>query len=151
LTDKNFPYYGSFAGIKKEFCMTTIDIQTKVHTPDAPHPTSPHHTANGKFAPGNHLGGRKKRSEEQALLTAIDAACPPEELQRLLTDAITWAYEYKSPRMVLAIAAFVVGYRIGTPVRRSVSASGKLENILDRVSNMDEDEFAQVEAELRNR
>lgn len=84
------------------------------------------------------------------MLAAIDAACPPEELQKLLSEAITWAREYKSPKAVMAIAQFVVGYRIGTPVQRSISASGKLENLLlSRLGEMDEDEFNVLEAEMR--
>lgn len=125
-------------------------IETQVLTPDqAPHPTSPAHLATGKFAPGNQLGGRKKRSEEAALLAAIDAACPPEELQKLLTEAITWAREYKSPKMALAIASFVVGYKIGTPIQRSMSATTKLETLLSRIAGMDEEEFAVLENEVR--
>ena len=127
---------------------------TKVLTPDlvdAPHPESPHHRANGQFAKGNTASpDRRKRSEEAAVLSAIDAACPPEELQKLLGEAITWAREYKSPKAVMAIAQFVVGYRIGTPVQRSISASGKLENLLNRISDMDEEEFNTLEAEMRS-
>lgn len=126
---------------------------TKVLTPDlvdTPHPESPHHRANGQFAKGNTASpGRRKRSEEHAVLAAIDAACPPEELQKLLTEAMQWAREYKSPKAVMQIAQFVVGYRIGTPVQRSISASGKLENLLNRISEMDEDEFNTLEAEMR--
>lgn len=126
---------------------------TKVLTPDlidTPHPESPHHRANGQFAKGNTASpGRRKRSEESAVLAAIDAACPPEELQTLLKEAMQWAREYKSPKAVLAIAQFVVGYRIGTPVQRSVSASGKLETLLDRIGDMSDEEFSTLEAEVR--
>ena len=62
---------------------------------------------------------------------------------------MTWAREYKSPKAALAIAQFVVGYRIGTPVQRSISASGKLESLLSRLGEMDDDEFNQVEAAMR--
>lgn len=128
---------------------------TKVLTPDlidTPHPESPHHRANGQFAKGNTASpGRRKRSEETAVLAAIDAACPPEELQKLLGEAITWAREYKSPKAVMAIAQFVVGYRIGTPVQRRVSATGRLETLLDRISDMDDDEFNALEAEMKQR
>lgn len=128
----------------------TIDVETEVLTPDQAHPTSPHHTANGKFAPGNVLGGRAKRSDEKAIIAAMDAALPPEKIQQVLTDALAWAYEYKSPKVILSIVQFVVAYKIGQPVQRSVSASGKLETILNRLSTMDEEDFQQVEAAIRN-
>lgn len=122
-----------------------------MHEIDQPHPTDPQRNVAGQFVKGSSASpGRRKRSEEAAVLAAIDAACPPEELQKLLTDAMTWAREYKSPKAALAIAQFVVGYRIGTPVQRSISASGKLENILDRLNDMDEDEFSRVEEAMRN-
>lgn len=129
--------------------MSTIN---EVLTPDRPHPTSPAHRANGKFAPGNAAGvgfGRKRRAEEAAIIAAMDAALPAEELQQLLTDAIGWAREYKSPKLALSIAQFVVSYQIGSPIQRSMSASTKLETILAKVGSMDEEEFAQVEQAMR--
>ena len=111
----------------------------------------PNRNEKGLFVKGNTASpGRRKRSEEATVLAAIDAACPPEELQKLLQEAMQWAREYKSPKALLAIAQFVVGYRIGTPVQRRVSASGKLETLLDRISGMDEDEFSALESEMRN-
>lgn len=122
-----------------------------MHEIDQPHPTDPQRNAAGQFVKGSSASpGRRKRSEEQAILAAIDAACPPEELQKLLTEAMQWAREYKSPKAVMAIAQFVAGYAVGTPVQRSVSASGKLENILARVGSLDDDEFNQVEAAMRD-
>ena len=123
----------------------------EVPTPDQPHPADPQRNGAGQFVKGNSASpGRKKRSEEHALLAAIDAALPPEKIQQVLTDALAWAYEYKSPKAILSIVQFVVAYQIGQPVQRSVSASGKLENILDRISSMDENEFEAVERAMRN-
>lgn len=51
----------------------------------------------------------------------------------------------------MAIAQFVVGYRIGTPVQRRVSATGRLETLLDRIGEMDDDEFNALEAEMKQR
>lgn len=128
--------------------MSTIIDQ--VLTPDAPHPTDPQRNVAGQFVKGSSASpGRRKRSEEAAVLAAIDAACPPEKLKDLLEKAMAWTEEYKSPKAALAIAQFVVGYRIGTPVQRSVSASGKLESLLSRLGEMDDDEFNQVEAAMR--
>lgn len=128
--------------------MSTIIDQ--VLTPDAPHPTDPQRNVAGQFVKGSSASpGRRKRSEEAAVLAAIDAACPPEKLKELLEKAMAWTEEYKSPKAALAIAQFVVGYRIGTPVQRSISASGKLESLLSRLGEMDDDEFNQVEAAMR--
>ena len=118
---------------------------------DADHPADPRRNGAGQFVKGNPGGpGRKKRSDERAILAAIDAALPPEKVQQVLTDALAWAYEYKSPKAILSIVQFVVAYQIGQPVQRSVSASGKLENILDRLSNMEDGEFEAVERAMRN-
>lgn len=127
--------------------MSTIN---EVLTPDQPHPTSPHHTANGKFAPGNALGGRKKRSEEAALLAALDAALPADKLAEHMKLCVEWAKEFRSGKMLLSLWQFKFNYIVGQPVQRSISASGKLENILDRMRDMDEDEFAEVEQAMRD-
>ena len=114
------------------------------------HPVKPtSHLANGKFAPGNALGGRAKRTDETAIIKAMDAALPPEEIEKLLKEAIGWAREYKSPKLALAICQFVVSYQIGQPVQRSLSASGKLETLLGKLNTMSEDEFKAVEATIR--
>lgn len=97
---------------------------------------------------GNPLG-RAKRADERAIIAAMDKALPPDKLSQALQDALEWAYEYRSPKLILAIAQFVVAYQIGQPVQRSVSASGKLENILSRLSAMDDGEFDAVEAAIR--
>ena len=97
---------------------------------------------------GNPLG-RAKRADERAIIAAMDKALPPDKLAEALQDALTWAYEYKSPKLILAIAQFVVSYQIGQPVQRSVSASGKLETILNRLSSMEDGEFDAVERAMR--
>lgn len=108
----------------------------------------------GKLTPwqpgqsGNPLG-RARRADERAIIAAMDKALPPDRLSEALQDALTWAYEYKSPKLILAIAQFVVAYQIGQPVQRSVSASGKLESILSRLSAMDDSEFEAVERAIR--
>ena len=97
---------------------------------------------------GNPLG-RAKRADERAIIAAMDRALPPDKLAEALQDAMTWAYEYKSWKAIIAIAQFVVSYQIGQPVQRSVSASGKLENILNRLSSMEDGEFDAVERAMR--
>ena len=105
----------------------------------------------GLFLPGNAANplGRPKRADERAIIAAMDRALPPDKLSEALQDALGWAYEYKSPKLILAIAQFVVSYQIGQPVQRSVSASGKLETILNRLSSMEDGEFDAVERAMR--
>ena len=116
------------------------------------------HNPNGKgrdekglFLPGNAANplGRPKRADERAIIAAMDKALPPDKLSQAIEDALTWAYEYKSWKAVLAISQFVVSYQIGQPVQRSVSASGKLETILNRLSSMEDGEFDAVERAMR--
>jgi len=102
----------------------------------------------GRFAPGSKMG-RSKRADERAIISAMDKALPPTELELLLKEAIGWAREYKSPKLVLSIAQFVVSYQIGAPVQRSITASGKLESLIERLGSMDEDEFERIEQAMR--
>jgi len=108
----------------------------------------------GKLTPwqpgqsGNPLG-RAKRADERAIIAAMDKALPPDKLSQAIQDALDWAYEYKSWKAILAISQFVVAYQIGQPVQRSVSASGKLESILSRLSSMEDSEFEAVERAIR--
>lgn len=111
-------------------------MKNEIDIVDHPHPISPNHTAAGKFAPGNraNVAGRPTRERELAVLSAISAALPPDKLQKALEDAMTWAYEYKSPKMVLALAQFAVGYMVGKPVvRTSKDGENVLEELLDRL------------------
>ena len=75
---------------------------------------------------------------------------PPARVGELLEQALTWAQEYKSPKLVLAILQFHYSYTLGMPVQRSVTASTKLETLLNRIGEMDEAEFAQVEQQMRS-
>ena len=105
----------------------------------------------GRLLPGTVANplGRPKRADERAIIAAMDKALPPDKLSQAIEDALTWAYEYKSWKAVLAISQFVVSYQIGQPVQRSVSASGKLETILNRLSSMEDGEFDAVERAMR--
>lgn len=115
------------------------------------HPTDPNRRRDGKFLPGSAgSSGRLKRADEQAVVSAINTALPPAKLQQALEDALEMAYEYKSPKLILAICQFAVSYQIGQPVQRSLSASGKLETLLGRLGDMTDEEFREVEASVRN-
>ena len=127
-----------------------FDITHQVLTPDALHPAEPQRNGAGQVVKGNSASpGRKKRSEEAALLAVLDESLPPDKFKEHMNLCIAWAIEYKSPKLLMQLWQFRFAYTIGQPVQRSVSASGKLENILDRISSMDESEFEAVERALR--
>ena len=117
---------------------------------DQPHPADPQRNGAGQFVKGNSASpGRKKRSEEAALLAVLDESLPPDKFLEHMNLCIAWAIEYKSPKLLMQLWQFRFAYTIGQPVQRSVSASGKLENILERLGTMNEDEFEQVERAMR--
>ncbi len=101
-------------------------------------------------APPPPMRKRKPKANEQALIAALHEALPPARVGELLEQALTWAQEYKSPKLVLAILQFHYSYTLGMPVQRSVTASTKLETLLNRIGEMDEAEFAQVEQQMRS-
>lgn len=138
-------------GEKDEKMMKDNEKMVSSHTPNRQSPGGITHLPNGKFAPANAANplGRPKRADERAIIAAMDKALPPDKLSQAIQDALDWAYEYKSWKAILAISQFVVAYQIGQPVQRSVSASGKLESILSRLSSMDENEFDAVERAIR--
>ena len=113
--------------------------------------SDPSRDNSGRFLPGHSVPGpgRPKRSEEAALLAVLDESLPPDKFKEHMNLCIAWAIEYKSPKLLMQLWQFRFAYTIGQPVQRSVSASGKLENILDRISSMNESEFEQVERAMR--
>jgi len=102
-------------------------------------------------APPPPMRQRKPKANEQALIAALHEALPPARVGELLEQALTWAQEYKSPKLVLAILQFHYSYTLGMPVQRSVTASTKLETLLNRLGDMSDDEFSQVEQAMRQR
>ena len=121
------------------------DLQTSVLTPDAKHPTDPHRNEAGQYIKGNTASpGRRKRSEEQALLAVLDESLPAEKFKEHMDLAIAWAIEYKSPKLLMQLWQFRFSYTIGQPVQRSVTASTKLDTFLDAVRGLSDDEFSQV-------
>lgn len=100
-------------------------------------------------APSPPMRKRKPRANEQALIAALNEALPPAKVGELLDKALAWAQEYKSPKLILSILQFHYSYTLGMPVQRSITASTKLETLLNRLGEMDDEEFATVEAELK--
>ncbi len=91
----------------------------------------PTHLLNGKFAPGNGLGGRKPKALERAYLDAVRNAVPPEEIEILLGEALTAARNTRSWRGIVEVVNLVMAYGAGKPTQRVVQTDGNLERLLD--------------------
>lgn len=97
------------------------------------HPDSPHHRANGKFAPGNQAGkghGRPPKQREAEVLHAINAAMPPERITKLLDQMITIATETNSWRGIAQALEFCAAYQIGKPIQRMQQESSGIVDIM---------------------
>ena len=113
--------------------MFNESTMTAVLQPDADHPTSPHHRANGQFAKGNKAGpGRPSKVREKEVLAAINEAMPPEEITKLIKEMIDLARAQKSWRGIEAALSFCAAYQVGKPVQR-IAGDGEEESPLDRV------------------
>lgn len=95
---------------------------------------------NGRFVRGGPGGpGRPSRAQEVAMLDAIKASMPPERIQRILDDVEQFAEETKSWRAKMALAEFAVNYTIGKPVQRVQQETGGLDDVLERLSALDDE------------
>ena len=103
----------------------------------------------GRFLPGSRPPV-KRRQDEQALLRALDSTLPPERCSELIEKALAWAEEWKSAKTVLAVLQFRYSYTVGMPVQRSVTATTRLETLLNRIGEMDDAEFAEGEQQMRS-
>lgn len=95
----------------------------------------------GRWLPGqsgNPSGKNLKRRGDivRALEEGVPLSSIVDVINGLLTDS-SWRARH-------AGATLALSYLFGTPVQRSVTASTKLESILDRVRDMDDGEFDQV-------
>jgi len=100
------------------------------------HPNSPDHRANGKFAPGNQAGvghGRPKRSQEEAMLTAIKATMPPERIEATINEALEIARSTNSWRGIMAVVEFSAAYSLGKPIARIEQNSGGLMQLAEEL------------------
>lgn len=102
----------------------------------------------GRFLPGSPGGpGRPPKARESAVLDLMRGSIPPDKIVRtileLVEDESSWRARAKGVELYL-------NYVIGMPVQRSVTASTKLETLLDRIGEMDDAEFAEVEQQMRS-
>lgn len=119
----------------------------QVLTPDAPHPTDPQRNVAGQFVKGSKASpGRAPKVRETAILGLLKQEVDPQTvvdtINDLINDTTSWRAREAGVKLYLA-------YMVGMPVQRSISATGKLETLLNRIGEMDEDEFNQVEAAMR--
>ena len=86
--------------------------------------------ANGKFAPGNHSGGRKPKAVEKAYLDALREALPPEEVKNIIAEALAAARKTNSWRGLVEVLALALSYGAGKPVSKTVHTDGNLAELL---------------------
>jgi len=75
--------------------------------------------------------GRPKKAQELAILDAIRATFPPEQIAEYLQAAMRIAHEQNSARGMMAVLEFAAGYALGKPVQRIQQESGGLAEVLD--------------------
>lgn len=88
-------------------------------------------TPEGKFAPGNHSGGRKPKAVEKAYLDAVKNALPPDKIESLLDEALTLARDTRSWRGIVEVLQLAMAYGAGKPTQRIVQSDGNLDKLLD--------------------
>lgn len=91
MAEQNSGNAGKMAGETAEKMMKDNEKMVSVHTDSRPQHGRITHQPNGKFAPGNGLGGRKKRAEEDALLAVLEKALPAEDIPGHIEQCIRWA------------------------------------------------------------
>ena len=102
---------------------------------------TPDRNGKGRFQPGNQAGrgyGRPKRSQEEAMLSAIKSSMPPERIQAVLAEALQIARSTNSWRGLLAVSEFAANYALGKPVARVESGGGGLAAVLAELSYGDD-------------
>jgi len=103
----------------------------------------------GKWVPGQSGNPSGRPSALRSAFKAIADTIAPTDLGQYFKWGIEKAKQQNSPRVVLQYLEFYVYMQDGTPVKRSINASTKLESILTRLGEMDEEEFAEVEQQMR--
>ena len=101
----------------------------------------------GKWLPGqsgNPLGRNFKKQADitRALADGIPVHEVIDTVAGLIRDTSSWRAREAGVKLYLS-------YMFGTPIQRSVTASTKLESILAQVTELSDDEFADVEQKLR--
>ena len=99
--------------------------------------------------PESRLTRRKKdRSGEQALMQALEAAMPADKIEYWLGQALEYAVYWKSTKNILDVVKLRLAYGLGMPVQRSITASTKLDDLLNRVAELDDEQFDRLEESI---
>ena len=104
------------------------------------HPDSPHHRANGKFAPGNQAGkgfGRPRRSQEEQMLAAIKSSMPAERIEATIDEALQIARSSGSWRGLMSVVEFCAAYGLGKPIARIETGGSGLAAVLAELGDDD--------------
>lgn len=86
----------------------------------------------GRFLPGSAQpgAGRKPKAVERLYLDAVRDALPPEEIGRVLTEALELARETRSWRGMVEVVELALSYGAGKPMQKVVTADSNLEQLL---------------------
>ena len=118
---------------------TEIDVLASDNTP-----RNSHLWAKGQ---SGNPAGRPPKVRETAVLNIMRQRIPPERIVEtvldLIEDSESWRAREAGVKLYLA-------YMVGMPVQRSITASTKLETILNRLGEMDDSEFSEVEQQMRS-
>lgn len=106
----------------------------------------PKRDKNGRLLKGYTANptGIQRKMPDTGVLAAINRAAPPDEIEALITDAIGWCRKHKSVKGTVSLLQLILGYQLGTPIKRTVSARMKVEDILGSVADMDDDKMDDV-------
>ena len=104
----------------------------------------------GKWVPGQSGNPSGRPAALRSAFKAIAETIAPTDLGQYFKWGIEKAKQQNSPRVVLQYLEFYVYMQDGTPVKRSINASTKLETLLERIGEMDDDQFAEVEQQMRS-
>lgn len=78
----------------------------------------------GKFLPGNKLGGRMPKKYETGIVEAFKQRYPPEEIIKRVDEAWELAKSQKSSRAMTAIIELIIERQYGKPAAVTQSPSG---------------------------
>ena len=101
---------------------------------------TPDRNGKGRFQPGNQAGrgyGRPKRSQEEAMLSAIKSSMPPERIEATIDEALRIARSSGSWRGLMSVVEFCAAYGLGKPIARIETGGSGLAAVLAELGDDD--------------